>query len=157
MRLQICHKICLLCHNLSIYPEIYATSRMASLLGVGPLITHAKRMELQVGSKTMTGIFMDEDLICGQVDRHCANMLYQLDVEEGVTRIKGIQGIDNDLAFGREAELDHVYSPVFSIRHKGVAGMDYIPKGFADRLSAVSREDLDYALGDLLKKMKLMH
>lgn len=168
-----------------------ATSRMASLLGIGHLIAHAERMELQVGERKMTGVFMEEavgydvnktdhesvlknietlsepsfqkqlsamyafDLICGQLDRHAGNMLYKVEVRDGGNRLLGIQGIDNDLAFGTKTRLDGPMRGPFEVKHGGLAGMNNIPADFAKRLKEVKRADLDYALGDLLSKEEI--
>lgn len=41
------------------------------------------------------------DWLCGNTDRHKANMLYDLQRgEDGVVRLMGVQGIDNDNSFG---------------------------------------------------------
>lgn len=42
------------------------------------------------------------DMICAQVDRHPGNFV--IEVENGV--IKGVKGIDNDLAFGKDVDLE---------------------------------------------------
>lgn len=168
-----------------------ATSRLASFLNIGHLIAHSERMELEVGSRRMTGVFMEEavgydsnksehqdilsnigtlsdpsfqkqvatlyafDLICGQLDRHVANVLYQVEVKDGVNRLIGIQGIDNDLAFGTDTGIEEADRSIFEVKHSGFKGMDYIPKDFVETLNNVHREDLDFLLGDLLSEEEI--
>ena len=40
------------------------------------------------------------DYLCGNLDRHAGNIFYNFDKETG--ELKGVQGIDNDLSFGRK-------------------------------------------------------
>lgn len=89
------------------------------------------------------------DYLCNQADRHAYNMFYQVSEPDaqGKRNIIGIQGIDNDLAFGsydsiktghqsREIEQD----------------MIFIDKSVADRVKKLDSHAIDYALGDILPK-----
>ncbi len=88
------------------------------------------------------------DYICGQADRHAGNMFYKLsDVgEDGMRRVVGLQGIDNDLSFST----------------KDISGMGnridelfFIDKELAERVKKLDRNALEYAVGDLLNKEEL--
>ena len=78
------------------------------------------------------------DLLCGNIDRHPANMLYQFDENN---RLCGVQGIDNDTAFGDVNET-------FDNRRfmVGTSNLNVIPKDTAKRLLALKPETLEYAL-----------
>lgn len=67
------------------------------------------------------------DYICGNVDRHIANMFYQFDKDGNPI---GVQGIDNDCAFGLHASGSSVYpTQMVSPEH-----MKIIPKSTADKI-----------------------
>lgn len=87
------------------------------------------------------------DFICAQNDRHGFNMLYQLSEPDanGKRSIVGIQGIDNDLSFGDEADQMSV--------HQGLMeDMVFIDKELAGKIRDLDRDSLQFALGDLLGK-----
>ncbi len=91
------------------------------------------------------------DFLCGQVDRHTGNMFYKLSEpdENGKRNIVGIQGIDNDLAFG-----DH-NSDNFQFGRQNLDNMYFIDKGLAEKVRGLDRKKLEYALGDLLTKEQI--
>lgn len=95
------------------------------------------------------------DQICAQMDRHTGN--YMVVIENGV--IKGIKGIDNDLAFGADSDLntamDFIKNPVMrrQMTHGKLADeLKEIDRGFAQRIVELSRkpEVLRNALQPLL-------
>ncbi len=90
------------------------------------------------------------DFICGQQDRHGKNMFYKLSEPDvnGKRNIIGIQGIDNDLAFG--VELDMVQPHQGSGKH-----LTFIDEDLAKTVKNLDREKLQYALGDIVSKEQL--
>ncbi|MBQ9870633.1 MAG: hypothetical protein IJM27_01760 [Eubacterium sp.] len=69
------------------------------------------------------------DFICGNVDRHSANLFYQFNEETG--KMTGIQGIDNDLAFGSLKDYENNGRSYF-VRFRD---MRVIPKSLADAVN----------------------
>jgi len=69
------------------------------------------------------------DYLCGNVDRHLANMLYQ--VENG--KITGIVGIDNDASFPNNIDL-----LAGNMRNPGLAGLGVIDEKLANKISALT-------------------
>lgn len=96
------------------------------------------------------------DYLCAQNDRHNYNMFYQLSEpdKDGKRTITGLQGIDNDLAFGE--------SEAYKLKNQstlnGMEVMTFIDRQMAEKISGLNREKLEYALGDVLseKQMDLM-
>ena len=86
------------------------------------------------------------DIICNQKDRHGGNFFHILGAENeaGEREILGLQGIDNDMSFARR----------FDAKNQGnSASLDqitFVDKDFAERLASIDREQLEYALGDIL-------
>lgn len=86
------------------------------------------------------------DFLCGQVDRHGANMFYQLSEPDasGKRTIVGLQGIDNDLAFGDMEKL--------RTRNQGATekSMTFIGRELAENIAKLDKPTLEFALGDLI-------
>lgn len=84
------------------------------------------------------------DFICGNVDRHMGNMIY--DVGTSVTQnpvLKGLKGIDNDCAFG----TPDVSNNKKVMRMANVDSMQYIRASMAAKLDAIkNRSVLKYRL-----------
>ena len=78
------------------------------------------------------------DYLCGNVDRHGANLVYQLD-DNG--KIIGIQGIDNDSSFGRfsaqKKQLNRMY---------GLDQMNVMSAGMAEKIKNLTPEMLRLSL-----------
>ncbi len=90
------------------------------------------------------------DFLCGQTDRHHGNMFYQISEpdKDGKRSVTGLQGIDNDLAFG-----DKVESNV-----RGMVDwkdMVFIDKGLAQKVQSIDRDTLEYAIGDLIPQKQI--
>jgi hypothetical protein len=83
------------------------------------------------------------DLICAQVDRHPGN--YMVVIEEGV--IKGVKAIDNDLAFGKDVDIDALMQMQGGLkqwRRMGFIGpladeLKEIDKNFAQKIIDLSK------------------
>ena len=84
------------------------------------------------------------DYICGNVDRHGGNMFYIFDENK---KIKGIQGIDNDLSFGTFTDKDQIHMNLMPPKDMGV-----ISKSMADRILALDPAQLTYTLYGTLDK-----
>ena len=83
------------------------------------------------------------DYICGNTDRHSANMCYQFQKNKsGDVRFVGVQGIDNDCAFGRlnPPEGQSVMKMVKPEQ------MQYMTKSMAMRLKDLKRPALELKL-----------
>lgn len=117
-------------------------------------------------NKKVTSSFMRDltnlqvlDMLCGQVDRHVHNMLYQRDELGNVT---GIQGIDNDAAFGTNTEA---VSAVYGYNNRSDGNVfdaetyemiiPFMDKNLADRIEAVDPQVVRYILSDLLKEKEV--
>lgn len=98
------------------------------------------------------------DILCAQRDRHKKNMFYQLSEpdEHGKRNIIGLQGIDNDLAFGVNEKSEEEWDSVRRTRWE--KNNIFIDKDVADKIRKLDDAALDCALGDLLneKQMKAM-
>lgn len=85
------------------------------------------------------------DYICGNIDRHTANLFYQFDKEGNPI---GVQGIDNDCAFGLFSSGNDVYSTQQLVKP---AFMKLIPKSTADKIMLMD----DNILKSVLKGREL--
>lgn len=80
------------------------------------------------------------DVICAQVDRHPGN--YIIEIEDGV--IKGVQGIDNDLAFGKDLDFNTMeamkgFNKNFGVMlGKEASTLTEIDRPFAERIVALA-------------------
>lgn len=95
------------------------------------------------------------DWLCGNTDRHKANMLYDLQRgEDGVLRLAGVQGIDNDNSFGVKTvkELEDGYGSE-SAGHilPTPETMGIIRKDDAMEVMSLERKDLNLLLFNLLE------
>ena len=52
------------------------------------------------GFKSDIADLMILDYLCGNTDRHAANLFYKTEKVDGETKVVGVQGIDNDTSFG---------------------------------------------------------
>ncbi len=77
------------------------------------------------------------DLICGNTDRHLNNFFCKFD-EDG--HVVGIQGIDNDTAFGAEKDLSRLG---YSVKYEDLR---IIPKSMADMVMNTSTEAFQFML-----------
>ena len=91
------------------------------------------------------------DLLCGQVDRHGKNMMYKVD-EDG--NIIGVQGIDNDGAFGLTSGPVARGAGVFDTSGEEMM-IPYMDAGLADRIIQLDGKMLRYVLIDLLKEEEI--
>ena len=97
------------------------------------------------------------DVICGQSDRHHNNFFVSTN-EAG--ELAGLQGIDNDGAFGLNEEVS---SAKDANRHdRGIYDMDtgemtipYMDKNLAERILQIEPDMFRFALQDLLKKEEI--
>ncbi|MCR5402322.1 MAG: hypothetical protein K6E91_00670 [Butyrivibrio sp.] len=85
------------------------------------------------------------DYICGNVDRHSGNIIFQVD--EKTKKVTGVKGIDNDSSFGNlkgeeREQSGYMTRPedMFIIRQKT-----------AKRILSLSKEELSLSLRDLLE------
>ena len=89
------------------------------------------------------------DVICNQKDRHYKNFFMKFEIQNGEMVLNGLQGIDNDRAFGRE----------FNETRNGVSGsfenVTMIDKSVAERIKQIDRAALQYAVGDILSDAEI--
>lgn len=78
------------------------------------------------------------DYLCGNVDRHGANLVYQID-QAG--KIIGVQGIDNDSSFGRFSNQKDSVNRMF-----GLDQMVVMTAGMAEKLKNLTPEMLKLSL-----------
>lgn len=90
------------------------------------------------------------DVICGQKDRHAGNLFVKLGEpdEKGVRKVVGLQGIDNDLAFFSSTNIKaDGKSPINNIT--------FVDGAFARNVEALTKEKIEYAVGDLLNSTEI--
>lgn len=80
------------------------------------------------------------DYICGNIDRHAGNLFY--DVDEKTGKIKGLQGIDNDSAFG----LFSSGKDGRNFRLKGTDSFTVVSEDMAKKINTISPEMLKFTL-----------
>ena len=87
------------------------------------------------------------DYICGNVDRHMGNMIYQFD-ENG--NLNHIVGIDHDLSMGEKSNIGGI------LRLPKLKNMPVVSESMADRVQNMKPEELQLMLGglDLSEKQK---
>ena len=83
------------------------------------------------------------DYLCGNCDRHSANMRYQFD-HNG--KLCGVQGIDNDSCFGVLTSKELGKGKQNFIRMTNLFNLKVIPKETRDRVLALDASTLKYAL-----------
>ena len=89
------------------------------------------------------------DVICNQKDRHGGNFFQIISEpnEKGEREVTGLRAIDNDLAFGR--------SSIKQGQSALLEEITFVDKDLAERLSTVTRDQLEYALGDLISSIEI--
>ena len=97
------------------------------------------------------------DTLCGQVDRNVGNMLYSINGEGEEAKVSGIQGIDNDAAFGTNTDVmsatDGVRSDARVVdAESGEMVVPYMDDELAQRILDLKSEVVEYVLKDLLKE-----
>ena len=100
-------------------------------------------------SVTMVAIM---DIVCGQIDRHGGNFIYQYDNKGN---INGLQGIDNDLAFGNvginnNGEFNNIQKVYYDM--SALNSIKYIDIDQYVKINAVSDEDVETSLKEYLDK-----
>lgn len=89
------------------------------------------------------------DWICGNTDRHTGNMLYDLQrCPDGVVRLMGVQGIDNDNSFGTKSVKELINS-------YGTGAAGYILPT-PETMGVIRRDDAIQVLNLEKKDMSLM-
>ena len=95
------------------------------------------------------------DTICGQIDRNLSNRFVTYQKVDGAIQITGIQGIDNDMAFGRmdyqelNRTVDGTYNlPVFQAKNK--CTLPALDGNLVASLFALSEEAVRHIMADLL-------
>lgn len=98
------------------------------------------------------------DTLCGQLDRNKSNLFFQHEETEDEIRLTHVTGIDSDMSFGtvKYEELQK-YADGFhqlpQIEQKdGVSRVPVIDADMADSIMALTRENLEYLLSDLLSE-----
>lgn len=99
------------------------------------------------------------DALCGQQDRHMGNYFVQLD-DQG--RATGVQGIDNDFAFGR-TELDQAhlgnrrsnFQKLRDVVQNGKWILPHMDKQLAVNILALNDSTVKYVLADLITQEEI--
>ena len=163
-----------------------ATSRMASLLGVGGLVVKSTTALVQEkGKRQRKGIVMERargrsaadvdstrgetkvkyspdavrqlvnlhllDLICGQTDRHMNNYFVTID-QQG--QIDGIQGIDNDVAFG-ELTGQNIKRKTGHLLGMESMNLPVVDQEMYESICAVTSEVIQVNFADLLSQKEI--
>ena len=86
------------------------------------------------------------DYLCGNCDRHMANMLYQTGKDRsGRVVITGIKGIDNDMSFGKKTEASNISQE----KMVNPEDMRIMRLTTAHRILDLTPDKLDLMLGDM--------
>ncbi len=86
------------------------------------------------------------DYLCGNCDRHMANMLYQTGKDRsGRVVITGIKGIDNDMSFGKKTEASNISQE----KMVNPEDMRIMRLTTAHRVLDLTPDKLDLMLGDM--------
>lgn len=112
--------------------------------------------------KSVSGLHL-LDLLCGQLDRHECNMFYRAEQRNGALTAVGVQGIDNDVAFGKKLEIagegDQVFSYVdgdlsinFMVKLGTLNSVVAVDSTLAVNILSLDRAALNYALGDIIDR-----
>ena len=91
------------------------------------------------------------DMLCGQIDRHGGNFLYQISPNpvNGKYQITGIQGIDNDMSFGL-VNLNRWNKQIVPITE-----LNAIDEGLLQSLRELTPEKIEYTMGEMLNKQEV--
>lgn len=97
------------------------------------------------------------DVICGQVDRHDANAFYKIGEmgPDGTRPLLGLMGIDNDMAFSPLVKMGKDGRLQSNGQTNETEYMNFISEDMADRIMALNREKLEYAVGDIITKEEM--
>lgn len=97
------------------------------------------------------------DIICGQVDRHDANAFYKIGEmgPDGTRPLLGLMGIDNDMAFSPTVKLDKDGNLLSNGQTEETKYINFISEDMAERIMAIDREKLEYAVGDIITPEEL--
>ncbi len=105
-------------------------------------------------AKAQTADLQVLDYICGNTDRHGANMLYKFETDaNGNKKLKKITGIDNDLSFGIW-NGEYQDKGNFRVMQKP-AGFGIMMRSTAMKILALDREALEFMLADKLEKAEI--
>lgn len=94
------------------------------------------------------------DAVCGQIDRHAGNLFVTTKEVNGRVLITGVQGIDNDMAFGtlsfmdlqeKQRELPTLKDP------DGAFTIPVVDAEMYQMMKGMTKESLGYFFGDMLK------
>ncbi len=89
------------------------------------------------------------DYLCGNVDRHNGNMVYQFEEINGVMTLVGVQGIDNDASFGK-VKGDKKESKLASLD-----SMRVMTRSSAEAVLRLTKEELKYSLYGLVNEEEM--
>lgn len=98
------------------------------------------------------------DTLCGQLDRNKSNLFFQHEETEDEIRLTHVTGIDSDMSFGTVKYEDlQKYADGFQQlpqieQEDGVSRVPVIDADMADSIMALTRENLEYLLADLLSE-----
>ena len=105
------------------------------------------------------------DVLCGQVDRNASNLFYiaekiEVKGEKPVYRVTDIQGIDNDMAFGKllwsdVTQYSGTHKKLVAPEYQGKCQLPAIDQDMAAAIDALEIEQVKYMLQDILKDDEL--
>lgn len=139
---------------------------MESAVGIdhkdNPLMKDTSQMDFSSGNvqKQSTQLQL-LDIICGQLDRHVDNIFYDFDKENSkLTKLKGIQGIDNDAAFGKKKDITKEFAnfEALNILHDAKTkkatnfSLPLVDEQTGNRILELTYEMVQMVLGDLIPK-----
>ncbi|MCR4907757.1 MAG: hypothetical protein K5985_02935, partial [Lachnospiraceae bacterium] len=158
-----------------------ATSRLASLLGIGDMFAESRTAIIKKNGQLISGNLMEDaggldvseaaskslkyskaaedqllilpifDLLCGQVDRHLGNYLY---IKGASGEISGIKCIDNDMAFGL-LPFDVAENGENQLKALSDNALHALPPKFKKAIMAMDETFMKLILRDLLTENEL--
>ncbi len=159
-----------------------ATSRLASLLGIGDMVAESRTARIKLDGETFHGNLMEEasgttaghvkagryspkaedqlfilhafDLLCGQVDRHKGNYKFDTKSIPGRTEVTGIKCIDNDMSFGLMT-YDQAQEGVCRLPKMHAFELYALPESFVRSVLALDASFAKLILADLLEPDEL--
>lgn len=147
-----------------IYDKATGKTIRGNLMDQAKGVAH-KEVEMKLKNGEYSAGFMRDmmnlqvlDMLCGQVDRHAGNIMFRTDHETGL--VSGIQGIDNDAAFGTGVDAASAKARsrkdarVFDPKSLEMV-IPFMDAKLARRIEELDEQMLKYVLYDLLTEAEV--
>ena len=100
------------------------------------------------------------DTICGQVDRNSSNLFFTYEERDGKRILKGVTGIDSDMAFGTTAyaaleERRDGFLQLKPIEQNGTCTLPYLDQTVCAHILSLDKNMVFFVMSDLLNQKEL--